>query len=93
MLEPWGDKMVKNSTWPAVERQGRIRIYAQNLNGVLLERDVMEWEMILDHIHKQQIDIACFSKMNIDITKPLIQHSLNEKAKKLDRYCKIIHAD
>lgn len=46
MQEWWGDRTEINDEWPTIEREGRIRIYGQNLNGVSLEHDIIEWETV-----------------------------------------------
>ena len=69
-----------------------MKIYLQNLNGVSLDKDLMEWEMMLEHVNAQQADICCFSEMNMDVTKANIKYALDEKTKKIDKYSASIHA-
>ena len=46
MQEWWGDRTEINDEWLTIEREGRIRIYGQNLTGVSLEHDIIEWETV-----------------------------------------------
>ena len=92
MEEPWGDEITKDHKWPTVKKEGRIRIYAQNVNGVSLDGRLMEWELTLEHLNKQQADIGCISEMNMDVTKTNVTHMLYEKTTKLDKYSTTIHA-
>ena len=80
--------MSKN--WPLHTKEGTIRIYRQNVNGVSYFENYGEWEIVLENLHEKQVDIACLTEMNLDLTKPGVCYELREKVKKLDRSANII---
>ena len=90
--ESFGDIMIQSKTWPETNKKGTIRIYGQNVNGVSSYEDYSEWQLILETLHKQQVDIACLTEVNLDVTKPEVRYNLTEKAKRLDRSSNLIMA-
>ena len=68
--ESFGDIMIQSKTWPETNKKGTMRIYGQNVNGVSSYEDYSEWQIILETLHKQQVDIACLTEVNLDVTKP-----------------------
>ena len=90
--EYFGDEMIHNTMWPKQQKQGTIRVYGQNINGVSYFDNYSEWQIILESLHERQIDIACLTEVNLDVTKPAVRYNLQEKAKALDKSSHLIMA-
>ena len=86
----YGDQLKWSRHWPEQTENGIIRIYGQNINGISQHKEYNEWEIILEEIHNQQIDISCFTEVNLDLTKATVKYKLQEKATKLDKNCNMI---
>ena len=52
--------------------------------------DYGEWEVILDELNDRQVDIACLTEVNLDLTKAEVRYALMEKAKMLDKGMKLV---
>ena len=70
----FGDKFKNSKQWPNETNDNIIRIYGQNINGVSRYTNYNEWEIILENLNKQQIDIACLSEINLDLNKADIKY-------------------
>ena len=90
--EWWGDDMTNEEQWPVTTGLSTIRIYGQNLNGVSKQNEYVEWELMLDHLDNMQVDIACLTEINLDITKPAVKYNMIEKMKKMDKNAQIVFA-
>ena len=88
--EPFGEEIKINSRWPAMGKERIIRVYSQNVNGISCKSDYSEWEILLDCLNDKQVDIACLTEVNLDLTIPEVKYKLIEKAKKLDKNIKIV---
>ena len=85
----YGDKLSVSDRWPNYTKEDYVRIYGQNVNGISYTNDYAEWEIALDHLHNKQVDVACFSEINLATEKPEVKYALIEKAKKLDKNIKV----
>ena len=88
----YGDEMILSKSWPDSTRENIIRIYRQNINGISRYTEYNEWEIILEELHNQQVDIACLTEINLDVNKSSLKYKLTEKAKHLDKNCSLITA-
>ena len=68
--EWFGDKIRENNKWPLPSKEGTLRIYGQNVNGISKSMDYGEWEVVLESLDERQVDIACLTEINIDVNKP-----------------------
>merc|ERR1712150_44228 len=87
--EYFGDKLTVSDRWPNYTKEDCVRIYGQNVNGISYLNDYAEWEIVLDHMHDKQVDIACFGEINLATEKPEVKYALIEKAKRLDKNIKV----
>ena len=83
--EWFGDRMKENTRWPIPDKEGNLRIYGQNVNGISKNMDYGEWEVTLESLDKKQVDIACFSEINLAVEKAEVKYTLREKAKRMDK--------
>ena len=90
--EYYGNRMTTSEEWPAKTKRGTLRIYGQNINGISKYTEYDEWEIMLDTMYNQQIDIACLSEINLDMNKTTVKYKLQEKAKQMDRGSQIVTA-
>ena len=60
------------------------------MNRISYKDDYCEWEIVIECLQERQVDIACLTKINLDLNKPEVKFRLIEKAKKLDKNIKII---
>lgn len=60
-------RMQRTSKWPGKTKDGTIRIYGQNVNRISYKQDYSEWEIILEKLHIQQVDVACLTEINLDV--------------------------
>ena len=88
--EWFGDEMTTSNSWPKKNKNGTIRIYAQNVNGVSYADNYSEWQIILETLNKQQVDVACLTEINLDVKKPIVRYTLTENTKKLDKNSHLI---
>ena len=86
----FGDEIKTTKNWPNSTEDDIIRIYSQNLNGVSHFDNYSEWEVILEELNERQVDVACLTEINLDVTKPEVKYALVEKLKTLDKGAKII---
>ena len=86
----YGDHFRMSKQWPRQTNDGIIRIYGQNVNGVSKYMDYNEWEIILEHLNKYQVDIACLTEINLDLNMAGVKYKLHEKAKRLDKTCSVM---
>ena len=89
--EWFGDEMIRSKTWPKnTKKNGTIRIFGQNVNGVSYLDNYSEWKIILETLHTQQCDVTCLTEMNIDVKNPEVKYALVHQAKMLDKNSHII---
>ena len=69
-----------------------MRIYSQNINRISKYTEYDEQEVILQVLHEHQIDVACVTEINLDLTKALVKYKLNKKARKFDKNKSLIMA-
>ena len=81
----FGDELLISKDWPKKSKEGTIRLYSQNVNGISYFNNYGEWEIMLEELHDRQVDVACLTEINLDLQKPEIKYSLVEKAKALDK--------
>ena len=91
-MQWYGDELTRSRSWPDRTNDNIIRIYGQNINGISRYTEYNEWEIMLDELHKQQIDIACLTELNLDVNKAKVKYKLTEQAKNLDKNCSLIMA-
>ena len=83
--------MIRSKTWPKnTKKNGSIRIFGQNVNGVSYFDNYSEWKIILETLHTQQCDVTCLTEMNIDVKNPEVKYALVHQAKMLDKNSHII---
>ena len=83
--------MIRSKTWPKnTKKNGTIRIFGQNVNGVSYLDNYSEWKIILETLHTQQCDVTCLTEINIDVKNPEVKYALVHQAKMLDKNSHII---
>ena len=80
----WGDEMTRNNKWPTT-MNNTLRILGQNIKGISYYNDYIAWQYTLDQLDAMQIDVGCFSEINLDLNNKAVQYELMEKAKRMDR--------
>ena len=88
----YGDELTCSKSWPDSTINNTIRIYGQNINGISRYTEYNEWEIMMDELCKQQVDIACLTEINLDVNKSTVKYKLIEQAKKLDKNCSLTMA-
>ena len=89
MLEWWGDKIHLSETWPSTEERSWIRLFHINTHGVCQFNDLVEWEMIIGFLMELQVDIFGLTEINLDLNKPKVVDSLQQKTQRYDQYLKL----
>ena len=57
--EPWGDQFCHKSV-------NTIRVYFQNIHGILYQKSWNKWKEIVDMLHQHDVDVAGFVETNIN---------------------------
>ena len=57
--EPWGDPLCSKPV-------NTIRVYFQNIHGILYQKSWNKWKEIVDMLHQQEVDVAGFVETNIN---------------------------
>ena len=88
-LEWVGDKMVRNNVWPSPKKQGTIRVFTINMNGITYYNNYLEWEISMAFLMDMQVDIYGITETNLDFENKEVKHEFIQKAKYFDKYMKI----
>ena len=72
---PWGDEIKEKDI-------NTLRIYAQNLNGLRIEKDGGQYKEICEMIKEVKADIFCFQEHNLDTTQYTVRNILHNTTNK-----------
>ena len=88
-LEWIGDKMTFDDDWPNEKKDGTIRVFTINMNGVTYHNKFLEWEISIVFLMDMQIDIFGLTEINLDLENRIVCDEFIQKVQHFDKYMKM----
>ena len=88
-LEWIGDKMIFDDEWPNTKKDGTMRIFTINMNGVTYQNKLLEWEISIAFLMDMQIDIFGLTEINLDLDNRIVRDEFAQRVKHFDKYMKL----
>jgi biopolymer transport protein ExbD len=81
----FGDKLIQNKGWETGEYTDTIRICSINVNGIAQDLDWIEWDMTLQNMYSQQIDVLGITEPNVNFKNMHVKSKLYDIARGFER--------
>lgn len=82
--EVWGDDLQLDSTWPT--NMNTVRLVGSNLGGISSDTNYIDWEILLHQMKDLQVDVFCFSELNLNLHNPTVYDNLQNHKKRIDKF-------